>query len=128
MSSGDWITVIQVLVGAIGTGGFGMLIRAMLRRRPNRQVELSKAAMGWTEKFEESTQRAWKRAEEAEAKADAADRTADDAVRKANAAIRRLNEVVSYLNWIVSIIHEPGMDMARLRAMVPPGSPKLPEE
>lgn len=126
-----WVTLAQTVGALMGAGGIAAVVRAFMRRRPNRvaaHVQLNKATLEWASKLEASADRAWKRADEAEKKAETANDRAEEADRRADAAEQtarrvqaQVRELAEYLSTVLRLIHDPGMTIERLRETVGEG-------
>ncbi|GAA0528887.1 hypothetical protein GCM10010172_06880 [Paractinoplanes ferrugineus] len=135
MNADQWVTLAQIVGGAMGTGGLAAVARSMLKRRPARvaaHVQLNQATLEWAEKLEASADRAWKRAEEAEAKAEQANERAEEADHRADRAEQtarrvqvQVDELARYLEMVLRLIHDPDMTMDRLRRSVGDGPAHL---
>lgn len=135
MTADQWVVLAQVAGTLMGGGGIVAVVRAFLRRRPDRvaaHVQLNQATLDWAAKLEASADRAWRRADEAEQKAEAANDRAEQADQRADAAEQtarrvqvQVQELAQYLELVLRLIHDPDMTMERLRASVGDGPTHL---
>ncbi|MET0492926.1 MAG: hypothetical protein ABW000_07310 [Actinoplanes sp.] len=126
----SWVEIATAIGALLTAAGGAAGLRALFRRRPVRRrvseaVALSAGTIRWAEKLEAAADRAMQRAEAAERKADDADARADATERRAALIDTQLGQLASYLDMLLRAINDPGMDMARLRALAAEGPPHL---
>lgn len=121
MDEVPWVGIATVLSALLGTGGAGLVVRAIARRRPARvetAVLLNAQTLRYAEQLEQDAAAARQTAREAWTEATAARQMAGE-------AHQRMEQVVSYLGWIIRTIHDPSMTLERLRSMVGESGPPV---
>lgn len=122
-------TVVSLVSTAMGGGGLVAIVNALRKRRVDRADVTTKLADAWTrtvdqlqEQLSEAKQEvAETRREAAEARREAAEarREANGARQESERARREGTELADELARLRHLIHDPYMDLGRLRAMVP---------
>lgn len=115
------LQIAQVVAAALAGGGFAAAVNAWLRRpvtRAEAVERLNDSTLEWAESLKRDAGEA--RRDAREARNEAAE------VRQQVSTLRMETEqLVGYLRWIIRSIHDPAMDIERLRALVGNG-PDLP--
>jgi len=119
-----WVTLAVALGSLIlGAGGLaGFLMIPAQRRRMNVDADsiIIERAVALTTPYEEHAKRWEDRARRLDQQLDAAESKAEEAERKWRAVSAEATRLANYLRWVVDSIHNPAMDIERLRVLVPP--------